>query len=369
MNNFDVVIIGGGTSGLILARELAILKRKTLVLDRKNNLVEFSFNTLGSFMNVEDFNLSKNVIAQKINSLVFQSKRVKREIETDNLFVLDKKKVHEELIDAIDTDYVTLKTNVHIKNIVKEASGNFSSIKDKNNIEYFGKIIVDASGTNGVISKKVGLRETKSILATGVEYNVEYLGDPSKMYLLSGKDYQGGYGWIFPLKNKRAIIGFGTFNDEVVKHLKPQLSKILELPLIKKLVRKDNELVEGGSLPITPVLEKFVINNLVCVGDSVSQVNPIVGEGYKFIFEAAIMASKAIHKALEKDNIELLKTYETVWKKRFSANYKRSKNAQEKIFKYTNNDLVMDFALLAMRMRSNDRIIRSVSGEYGLETK
>ena len=369
MNNFDVVIIGGGTAGLMLARELGNFKRKTLVLDRKDNLLEFSFNTLGSFINVDDFDLSKDVIAQKISDLVFQSKRVKREIPTNNLFVLDKKKVHEELIEAIDNQYVTIKTNIHIKTILKDTLGNFTSIKDKNNVEYFGNIIVDASGTNGVISKNVGLREKKVQLATGVEYNVEYLGDPSKMYLLSGKDYQGGYGWIFPLKNKRAIIGFGTFNDAVVKKLKPQLNKVLELPLIKKLVKKDNDNVEGGSIPITPVLEKFVIKNLVCVGDSVSQVNPIVGEGYKFIFEAAIMASKAIHKSLEKENIEFLNEYELEWKNRFSENYKRSKKAQEKVFKYTNNDFVMDFALLSMRIRSNERIIRSVSGEYGLENK
>ena len=367
MNNFDVVIVGGGTAGLMLARELGNFKRKTLILDRKDNLLEFSFNTLGSFINLEDFNLSTEVVAQQIDTLVFQSKRVKREIKNINMYVLDKKKLHEELINSLDTNYVTIKTEVHIKDVLKDDAGLFTCVTDKNENQYFGKIIVDASGTNGIISKKIGLRQKKGKLATGVEYNVEYLGESNKMYLLSGKDYQGGYGWIFPLKNKRAIIGFGTYNEAIIKNLKPRLNEVLNLPLIKKLVRKDNDKVEGASVPITPVLEKFVINNLVCVGDSVSQVNPIVGEGYKFIFEAAIMASKAIHKSLQEQNINFLSEYETEWKNRFSANYKRSKSAQEKIFKYSNNDVVMDIALLSMRLRSNDRIIRSISGEYGLE--
>ena len=73
------------------------------------------------------------------------------------------------------------------------------------------------------------------------------------------------------------------------------------MPNIKKLVEKDNEKVEGGSIPITPVIDKFIHQNLVCVGDSVSQVNPVVGEGYKFIFESAIMASKAISKSLQEN--------------------------------------------------------------------
>jgi digeranylgeranylglycerophospholipid reductase len=130
---------------------------------------------------------------------------------------------------------------------------------------------------------------------------------------------------------------------------------------------KDNDKVEGASIPITPVLEKFVINNLVCVGDSVSQVNPIVGEGYKFIFEAALMASKAIHKSLEEEDINLLNEYELEWKNRFSANYKRSKNTQERFFKYSQNNLLMDYALLISKFVTDKRAVTSLSGEYGLE--
>lgn len=49
------------------------------------------------------------------------------------------------------------------------------------------------------------------MLATGVEYNVKYLGNPSEGHLLMGKVYQGGYGWIFPFKDERAIIGVASF--------------------------------------------------------------------------------------------------------------------------------------------------------------
>jgi digeranylgeranylglycerophospholipid reductase len=77
------------------------------------------------------------------------------------------------------------------------------------------------------------------------------------------------------------------------------------------------------------------LNNLLCVGDSVSQVNPIVGEGYKFIFEAALMAGKAIEKSLEKNDVSYLSLYESDWKNRFSANYNCSKKTQKRFFKYS----------------------------------
>lgn len=367
MEKFDVVIVGAGTAGLMLARELGRLKRKTLVLDRKKNLLEFSFNTLGSFINLQQFELSQNVVAQNINTICLHSKRIKRNIKS-NLYVLDKKEVHKEILNAIDNNYISIKTNVNIKDIKRE-NASVVALTDQHKEKYTAKIFVDASGTNGVLSKKVGLIPKKTQLATGVEYNVKYLGKTSELHLLIGKVYQGGYGWIFPLKNQRAIIGFGTFDDNIVKDLKNRLHKILELPNIKKLVSKDNDKVEGGSIPITPVLDKFVVDNLVCVGDSVSQVNPIVGEGYKFIFESAIMASKAIDNALKTNDIKALQTYEIAWKNRFLANYKRSKRAQERFFKYSQNSLLMDYVLLISKLYPNARAIRSLSGEYGLETK
>ncbi len=367
-DNFDVVIVGAGTAGLMLARELGNLKRKTLLLDRKGNLLEFSFNTLGSFINLKDFDLTENVVAQEINTITFHSKNVKRKVSCNtDAYVLDKKKLHEEILNTINLDFVTIKTNVSIKKINTDSNQIFKSVTDKNKNEYFGKIFIDASGTNGVISKTIGLRDKKVSLATGVEYNVKYFGNADEAHFFVGKVYKGGYGWIFPLKNNRAIIGFGTFDNKLTKELKKRLNEIIELPKIKKLVEKDNELVEGGSIPLTPVLEKFILNNLVCVGDSVSQVNPIAGEGYKFIFEASIMASRAIHDYLKSNNLEDLKAYESEWKKRFLENYKKSKNSQQKLFKYSKYNFLMDFALLMARFKADEKVIRSLSGEHGFD--
>ena len=365
MNHYDVVIVGGGAAGLMLARELGKFKCSILILDRKKDLLDFSFNTLGSFINLDDFDLTENVVAQKIDQFVITSRSFQNSIKA-KAYILDKKKLHEELLNSLDSKYVTILTGVSATDIKLSKNGGFSAVTDKRRNEYSGKVFVDASGTIGVISKKLGLVDKKPPLATGVEYNVEYKGDPSKAYLLLGKDYEGGYGWIFPLKNKRAIIGFGSFEEKVIKELKARLNKVLELRSIKKLVIKDNEKVEGGSIPITPVIDKFVLNNLVCVGDSVSQVNPIVGEGYKFIFESAVMASKAIKKSIQSQNLEFLSEYENEWRERFLANYKRSKRSQEIIFGMSRNNFFIDMGIILSKFRSNQKNLKSLSGEYDL---
>jgi len=368
MNTYDVVIIGAGTAGLFLARELGKMKRKTLVLDRKANLLDFSFNTLSSFINLKDFDLTEDVVAQKLDRAILYSKNFKRTVK-GKAYILDKGKIHKELLAAIDPDYVSIQLQVNIKELSKHQTGEFKTAIDKKGKQYSGKIFVDASGTNGIISKQVGLQNKKTKLATGVEYNVKYQGQPNEGHLFIGKQYQGGYAWIFPLQNQRAILGFGTFDNSIVKDLKARLHTILELPNIKKLVLKDNDIAKGGSIPLTPVLDKFVIENLVCVGDSVSQVNPIAGEGYKFIFEAAQMASKAIDTSLNKNDLTKLTSYESEWKYRFLLSYKRAKYSQLKLFRYSKNDILMDFLMLMAKLRSNSSIQKSLSGEFSKPKK
>ncbi len=363
MTGYDVVIVGGGTAGLFLARELGRKKRKTLVIDRKDDLLKSSFKTLGSFINLEEFDLTENVVAQKLQGGVLYSKSFRRAVE-GSVYILDKSKVHQELLEGVNSEYVTIKLKVDIKKAVRGDQGTFNGVIDKEGNEYSGKIFVDASGTNGVISKHVGLQEKRIRHATGVEFNVKYLGKPTQAHLFIGKQYQGGYGWIFPLQDERAIIGFGSFDNAVRKDLKTRLNAILETPVIKNLVVKDNQIVEGGSIPLTPVLEKFVLNNLICVGDSVSQVNPVAGEGYKFIFESAVMASKAIDTSLATNDIKDLLTYELDWKNRFSESYKRAKFLQEKVFRFSKNDFLMDAAMLYLNLLSDNRILNALSGEF-----
>jgi len=142
------------------------------------------------------------------------------------------------------------------------------------------------------------------------------------------------------------------------------LDKIIKLPHIAKLVEKDNERAEGGSLPITKVINKFIYHNLICIGDSVSQVNPIVGEGYKFIFESAIMAVNALEKAIQNNDRNYLNEYEENWNKRFLDNYKFAKYGQQKIIRYSKSDFLIDMGVLFLKTKSNDSVLKVIAGEY-----
>lgn len=368
MEKFDAIIIGAGGAGLMTARELGKLKYNVLILDKKKDILDFSFNTLGSFIDLKKFSLSENVVAQKINSVIIYSKLFKRKLNC-KAYILDKKELHKEILESLDKKHVILKSGVKINNYELDDEGNIKSICDSNLNTYSAKIFIDCSGNDGILTKKLNLQENKFKLATGVEYNVEYLGEQSEAHLFMGKDFQGGYAWIFPLKNKRAIVGFGSFDNKITKNLKKNLDHILTLSTFVKLVKKDTTKCEGGSIPLTEVKTQFVFKNVIAVGDSVTQVNPIVGEGYKFIFESSFLACEAIDLALKNDNLELLNFYNTNWNKRFTENYQFAKYAQNKIFKYSKIPFLVDFILFFLKSKKDEKLIQVLAGEYNRKSK
>jgi digeranylgeranylglycerophospholipid reductase len=364
---FDIIIVGGGGAGLMAGRELGKRGLKTLIIDRKSDLLDFTFNTLGSFMNIDDFGLTENVIARKVKSVILYSKHFKRVVTCEGS-VLDKRKLHEELLNTINTDYVTVLTDTAIKAFTLTESGDIASITDQHGSTYTATYFIDATGVSGFFSKAFGLQEKKPRLGSGVEYNVKYKGKTDEAHMLIGKMYEGGYGWIFPLQNDRAIIGFGSFDDLVLKELKKRLDTIIAMPHIARLVEKDTDKPEGGNVPVTPVLDKFVHHNLVCIGDSVSQINPIVGEGYKFIFESVLFAVDAIEKALRNQDRNFLTEYEENWKKRFLSNYQFSKYLQDKVFRFSKSDFLVDMGVLYLKYKKDEKVLKVISGEYNRDS-
>lgn len=360
---YDIIIVGAGGAGLMSGRELGKRGLKTLIIDRKSDLLDFSFNTLGSFMDIDDFGLTENVVARKVDSVILYSRHFKR-VVTCAGSVLDKRRLHEELLNSMDTEYVTVLPGTAIKSYALSETGEIASVTDQHGNTFNAKYFIDATGVNGFFSKALGLQEKKPRLGSGVEYNVRYKGKTNEAHLLIGKMYEGGYGWIFPLQDDRAIIGFGTFDDLVLKELKKRLDKIIALPHIAQLIEKDTDKSEGGSVPVTPVPEKFVHHNLICVGDSVSQINPIVGEGYKFIFESALFAADAIERAFRNQDLLYLKEYEENWKQRFSKNYRFAKYLQDKVFRYSKSDFLVNMGMLYLKCKKDEKVLKVISGEY-----
>ena len=364
MKHFDIVIIGAGCAGLMTAQLLAKQNLSVALLDRKKDLLDLSFLTLGSFMDIKTYGLSEKVVASKINKGSFFSKNVSVSKVAENVSIIDKTQLHKELLEKCISSGVDIFKQSLISDVQVDATGAVSFVSDKKNNRYQGEIYIDATGTAGLLSKLLGLQEKTFPLAVGLEYDVAYTGDPHEAIFFIGPEYAGGYGWIFPLGNSRAIVGFGTFNATIRSNLKQGLMAVIADKRVKHHIEIDDHTTYGGNIPITAVNTTLYKNNVVCVGDSVSQVNPLVGEGYKFILDSSIMAVDAILKALSAKDLSLLKAYENEWKQTNTVHFVNSKKLQTLLAKAHQYSLLTDIGLLFLKLKRAKTVSRIVSGQF-----
>lgn len=362
---YDVVIVGAGGAGLNLACLLSEYKLKICLIDSKKDLLNLSFHTLGSFIDIKKFKLSDKVIASTVTEAILSSSHFHFK-KRGKAFIINKLQLHKELLDRAIKNKINIKTSSMITSCQQNGKGNIEFVKDINGNKYYASIFVDTSGVQGILSKKLGLQDKYLKTATGLEYNVEYFGLQEQCHFFFGKLCAGGYGWIFPLGSHRAILGIGSYNNLVRSELKARLNEMSEINRIKKLVKIDNPKLYGGTIPISSVKTKFIYNNLVCLGDSVSQVNPLVGEGYQFIFESGYIAAPYIYQAIQNNDILILKNYEKDWSKMFYKKYRLAYFIQKLANFASKNDFLSDCFALLFSTKSDKTFTEIISGNITL---
>lgn len=350
--SYDIVIIGAGIGGLSVAHLLGSHNLRVALIDEEAVLPHVTFHTLGSFSDYQEYGLSSNVIAAKQTECIFHSRDLHIR-KTGIGYIIHKQNLYQELLDKAENAHVDIYPKTHMQSFTQDAQGNIQSIIDDTQNIFEAQVFIDATGAAGVISRKLGLLDKTFAVASGLEYNVAYTGPSYQTHLFIGNFYQGGYGWIFPLGNGRAILGYGSFHNDGKHSIKERLDNMFTIPHIQKLVQKDNDTLHGGTIPITDVKTTFVSHNVVCIGDSVSQVNPLVGEGHRFILDAGKMAAPYIIKAIQEHNMAILHGYEDAWKTKYLQDYQWSKTLQIHAYGASRNDFLTDLGVLWLATKRN----------------
>jgi len=136
-------------------------------------------------------------------------------------------------------------------------------------------------------------------------------------------DYDGGYGWLFP-KGETANVGLGikrqndarsgihTILGEFVEKLKRE-GKIRGKPLGST----------GGLIPAF-TSESAVHGNILLAGDAAGHTHPITGAGIFAAVSGGRMAGRWAAKAIEANNLKILKKYDHEWQFLFADTLNRA---------------------------------------------
>jgi digeranylgeranylglycerophospholipid reductase len=250
--------------------------------------------------------------------------------------------------------------------------------------------VIDATGFPSTICKAMGFAPQWERFGAGAEYEMraEHV-DSDTWWLMVGQQYSpagyawifplgnnivrvqqyspAGYAWIFPLGNNMVRIGVGVGKPESDVDPTQRLKEIIEKKLgpIKKLGELKEIEFHYGLIPNDGLSRKTVFNNLILVGDSAGQANPLVLEGIRYAIFGRV-AGRVAAEAIKSGNTdeESLHPYEENWRKEIESKIKSAGKVQDRWIGLTDEE--WDKELDIIKELKSEEFLDFIKADFGL---
>jgi geranylgeranyl reductase family protein len=304
---YDVVIVGAGPAGAVLAYLLAKAGAEVLLLEKK---VFPRYKACGGGLTQRALDSLPFEVDEVIEERVH---RVKAFVRNECAFELN---VQQPVISMVMRDrfdhYLVkkaLEAGVHFQEgtTFKHLSGEVEALKVETS---FGPVetrfVVGADGVNSRVARALGLQRPDNVI-NAVEAEV-YLGDPERLaefkhtaHFCFGLIPQG-YAWLFP---KRDHLSIGVLSRSMtLKNLKRNLFSYLEAVGFGSSM--EVKALRPHLVPYGPGKKRpLACERGLVVGDATGFVDPITGEGISYAIREAQVASRILQEAMKDGNRKL----------------------------------------------------------------
>ena len=352
---YDVVVVGAGPAGTVTARFAAESGAKVLVIERRQEIGAPVLCGEGVSRKIDEWGMldGKRWIANKMAGARIYSPdgtMVKLSAEmagNETGYVVYRDIFDQELARKASEAGVKIIMNTNATGLLREKE-KIIGVKAKQYDEDFeieADLVVGCDGVESKIGQWAGIetRLDPKDLETCCQYTLTNIDckDAFCDFYLGKKIAPGGYVWVFPKGKDIANVGIGI------------LGNLSEAGMPKKLlddfISNNPNLKNGnpirflaGAVPVANPVES-VRDNLILVGDSARQVDPITGGGITHCLEAGKIAGETIGKAIEQQKFdkETLSVYETGWKEAFGKKLKRNYMLKEIFLDFDDKTLNM----------------------------
>lgn len=328
MSSPDVIIVGGGPSGVISAITLAQEGHQVTIIDRKK-ISKIGDKTCGDAIDLAALQRLKdgigiefpsgNEISDNIYKMSIATKTIKNKISLDAPgFLVDRLNYGQRLLkQAIELgveiiDGATVR-DVIIEEIDEEKYVSGVKYLKGGKHEIRAKFVIDASGAYAVIRKALpdellinGLKRDLSPNEQWPTYREiiqlkENHPFENEIILKYDKDYPPpGYFWLFSKGKRKLNVGIGW---EKTQDFGPM--KEMFLMEMEKYYPRDSYTVikkGGGQIPFRIPFDSCVFNGGALVGDAACMVHPMTAEGHGPALDTAWRLGKTISNALNNGN-------------------------------------------------------------------
>lgn len=374
-HHYDLVVVGGGPAGSSAAFAAAKKGIKVALLEKENSIAE-TVRTSGVtwIENIKEFGIPDDCF-NPIKNFTFVSPNNEVTISDSvaTAAVLDVRKTYRWLAEEAEKTGadVFVKTNINevIKNEENDIVG-VSGTGPNGKIIFHSKVVIDATGFSSVISKAMGFVTQWERFGAGAEYEAKVESvDSETWWLMVGQEYTpAGYAWIFPVGNDIVRIGVGVGKPESNIDPTQRLKEIIEKKLgpIKKLGKITPIEFHYGLIPNDGLSRKTVFNNLILVGDSAGQANPLVLEGIRYAIKFGRVAGKVAADAIEngKTNENSLYPYEENWRKAIESKINSAGKVQDRWIGLSDKE--WDRELDIISELKTEEFLDFIKAEFGL---
>jgi digeranylgeranylglycerophospholipid reductase len=324
--NFDIVVVGGGPAGSSAAH-MAAKNGCTVALIEKEKEIAETVRTSGVtwISDINEFGIPKECY-NPIKKFSFCSPKNYVTI-TDNVAkaaVLDVRKTYRFLATRSKSSGSELFTGTNVSEVLKNSAGKCVGVVAKSQgklIQFNAKVVIDASGFTSIVAKELGYVTQWKKFGAGAEFEVktEKL-EHDNWWLMVGQEYSpAGYAWIFPTSKNTARIGVGVGKPDSDVDPTVRLNELIDKKIgpIKDLGNIEKIEFHYGLIPNDGLSRKTVYDNLILVGDSAGQANPLVLEGIRYAIRFGEVAGKVAANAVKNNDTSesSLIPYEKEWKK------------------------------------------------------
>jgi len=325
MKTYDVIVVGGGPSGLTASTELAKEGIKVIVFE-EHSRIGFPNHCAGlvSISCIRDFmkfTLDEDFVLNRVKGAKIYSPTGTVELVVERsspqAVVLDRELMDRALYEIALAQGVNVSLNAKVTKVTLGEEFHRAKV---NNITLRCKVLIDAEGTKFKFAKLIGANTPAKFKETLPATQVEIKGvkelDPSYVEVYLGSVWAPKFfAWIIPLSGGKARIGLASSRKDTFRLLKWFMNRH---PRVKnRLTKAKIERLFAGLVHVGGPLNKTFADRALLIGDAGGFTKPTTGGGVFTGYISSKIAARVVKLAYDAFDFsyETFALYEKLWKR------------------------------------------------------